>query len=461
MNVEKIYNSLMKAVANRLLRGFIKDKSCSDLENEAIKVKCDDVKFIIFLDKAEYYGLDQDELMCYDTEHNALILFVSKQNEITEDEIATILLNRKEYEKRLNDLLKNVEVLDNSCNGLATYNLRDYCDCIKRPSLREMVSEFIDENFCSVFFCCTPELKLKKQLTESKFKHGDVFYFFHEAYNSDDLRAERQIASNIYDSIANCILSSMSQSEKDVYDIFKALGNEVYSIKSLPLNKQSKLSHVLNQANNIFVIDTPYGKLNVGFVGRDEYNTSKSTLMGYDTELNKIVIFVDNPEKVTIGEIITLLRNKYRFIHELTHYIDAMTTGLNGIEHDDTNEGKLRYLNDKDEVKANLQASICAFGNWLFRNHREIQEKRKDLTQPRVIMDLYVNYFLRDKLEPVVDDKTLQIFNTQCSNLNVENKRDFIDQIFKCLVKDHKDGTFTEETYIDYYTRLLRLNETL
>lgn len=440
------YDTFVNNVFSNISQHGIKENKCILCEGINIKdclfwFNVDDYVFSCKFDQAEHYTNDKTKNLIYEKDLNSVILFTENENEFNLNDLKKIILYKNNVLHEIENIINNIRLYKSIKECINNIDFKIARCFMKRENLEEIVESIYDGRAAFI-----ESTKINKNIPS--------FFYYGEAYNSDDLRTQRIFANKIYDSLTNFIIANMSNSERDILALYKSLGTNAFT-QFTSENKKSLLSYALDMSNHIFKISTEFGPLEVEFVSKTKYGNTNN-ILAYDTDEKRILSFVDNPNNITVAELIELLRKKYNFIHELTHFIDDIMIGLNDIEYPNTREGNIAYLNDKDEQKAFLQSMISAFGGWLFKNRDHIQEE--NLNDSTYVLDLFRNEFLMNK-NPILDNNTMSLFRKVYTYQNFSNKKDFDYQLCNCITKDHKDKTFTEETYISYYTRLLRLNE--
>lgn len=319
---------------------------------------------------------------------------------------------------------------------------------LQQYSLEENLKMFWESGYISRMFCATPYLSKKKQW------HS---FYIHENYDdSNNLRKERKLAIKIFNDFQKFILARLSQQEKDLFAVFNTFGDDFFfSDCDRASREKSTFINYLARNKNIITIPTDFGNLDFEFATRQSYGVSTNTLMGYEDELNRIVIFVNDINSISILELMTILRQRDYFIHELTHYIDNVTNGkLNRVNANNRTE----YLDDEDEQKAFLQAMIASFGAWLFKNQKDLQNY--NFFDKKDVLSLFENKFLKGKLQKVIDTKSLELFNDFYNYISDTVRNKIKIQILNCIVKEHSDSSFTESKKRQNLIRLLRLSYT-
>ena len=175
--------------------------------------------------------------------------------------------------------------------------------------------------------------------------------------------------------------------------------------------------------NNTLFVNTILGDLPFEFTTKEKYNASDDVLLAYEDELNRILIFVSNPSKIKLIDLINILRRSSRFIHELTHYIDKIEDHFDG---KNDYEDNIEYLNLNDEFKANMQSIIYDFARYIFKNIHYIKQSF-DLRKKEDVLSLFNLHFLVDNKNNVIDDEDLEMYRKQIYYLSDENKKIFYD----------------------------------
>lgn len=281
------------------------------------------------------------------------------------------------------------------------------------------------------------------------------FFEIKEDFTLDNLTADRQKASSIFESFKTKILQILTPEERDIYYLYNTHGDTASF--QYDIDEQRIIENLPNMLNDhTIVINTVLGDLSFEFTTKEKYNASKRTLLAYEDELNKVLIFVPNPDKIKLINLINVIRRKSRFIHELTHYIDIIEDHYDG---KNDYEDDIEYLNLKDEFKANMQAIIYDFARYIFKNIYYIKQKF-DLRKKEDIKYLFDEVFLKATKNNIIDDEDLKMHRKQVYYLNDENKKTFYDELYKYIINDFNTDKSIEESYSnEYLLKLFRLEE--
>lgn len=280
------------------------------------------------------------------------------------------------------------------------------------------------------------------------------YFEIKEDFTLDNLTEDRKKALIIYKQFKNEILQNLTPEERDIYYLYNTHGDLASFKYDIDEQRIVDLQHLLR--NNTLVINTIFGDLPFEFTTKEKYNASDDTLLAYEDELNRILIFVPNPNKIKLIDLMNILRRSGRFIHELTHYIDNIEDHYDG-KNDYKNT--IEYLNLKDEIKANLQVMLWSFARYIFKNIYFIKQNF-DLRKKEDIYKLFNSYFLKDTKNNIVDDEDLEMYRKQVYYLTDENKKWFFNEIYKYILNDFDINKPVEESYtVDYLLKMLRLEE--
>lgn len=280
------------------------------------------------------------------------------------------------------------------------------------------------------------------------------YFEIKENFTLDNLTEDRELAKQIYNVFKQTILKNMCEEERDLYHLCNVYGDLVNWKYDVDILRQTSIQNIL--INNELIINTKLGKLVFEFATREKYNIKKDTLLIFDDNTNNIIIFVNNPTFITTEEIVDILRHSGRFIHELTHYIDKVKDHWDAIKYDIQND--IAYLNNKNELKANLQMILYNFARYIFKNVEYVKQYY-DLRKKQDISDLFET-FLCDINRNVVDDEDLEMYRKEISYLTNENKKLFYEELYKYILNDFDINKPVEESYtVDYLLKMLRLEE--
>ena len=269
--------------------------------------------------------------------------------------------------------------------------------------------------------------------------------FLIESESLDNLR----IADSIYRELRKFIMNNVSEEERDIINFYKVYGDKASFTYDVDEKRNTSLPKV-------FTISTILGKLSFEISDVDNYGLDDDTLLAYDDEKDTVILFVVDKNRVIIEDIINILRKKYRFIHELTHYIFKMKG--------DSDKNKfvndIEYLNSPEEVKANIQMLIYSFGSYLFKNSDLLQTY--NLKSEKEI-DFLFNKFLRDdSIKNIVDSEDLEMMRKEVYYMYPENREMLYDNLHKYITDEYgtsKDIDYKESSLKNNLIRLIRLEE--
>lgn len=280
------------------------------------------------------------------------------------------------------------------------------------------------------------------------------YFDIKEEFTTNNLTEDRQNAIKIYKAFKNTILQNLMPEERDIYYLYNTHGDLASFKYDIDEQRIVDLQRMLK--DNTLVISTVFGDLPFEFTTREKYNVSDDTLLAYEDELNRILIFVPDPNKIKLIDLMNILRRSSRFIHELTHYIDMIEDHYDG-KNDYKNE--IEYLNLKDETKANLQAIIWSFARYIFKNIYFIKQNF-DLRKKEDIYKVFTKYFLIDNKNNVIDNEDLEMYRKQVYYLNDNNERWFYNELYKYILNDFDLDASVKESYSqEYLLKLFRLEE--
>lgn len=284
--------------------------------------------------------------------------------------------------------------------------------------------------------------------------------YLNEAFNSAELMKDRRISRDIFRNLHNKIYKNLSQNERDMLGMYKTFGSNASFPYDIDEHRLSSVYNLLDDSNS-FVIKTDFGDLRFKFSERDSYGVSEDTLLGYDDEKNKVVIFVDDVENITTLDIINLLLND-NYLHEFQHYVDKIKNQLANDSYDE--KDYVAYLNNQNEFKANLQMIIGFFGRFLYKNIRRIdlsKLKRKD--EVNRLLNIFLGYMQDKTFSNVISSSAQEMFRKEIYYLNNENKAEFYKQLY-AYTSDYynteDDLDFNESSTVkNEAMRLFRLEE--
>lgn len=269
--------------------------------------------------------------------------------------------------------------------------------------------------------------------------------FLIESESLDNLR----IADSIYRELRKFIINNVSEEERDIINFYKVYGDKASFTYDVDEKRNTSLP-------KIFTISTILGKLNFEISDVDNYGLDDDTLLAYDDEKDTVILFVVDKNRVTIEDIINILRKKYRFIHELTHYIFKMKGDSD--KNKFTND--IECLNSPEEVKANIQMLIYSFGSYLFKNSDLLQtynlKSEKDI-------DFLFNKFLGDdSFKNIVDSEDLEMMRKEVYYMYPENREMLYDNLHRYITDEYgtsEDIDYKESSLKNNLIRLIRLEE--
>lgn len=300
------------------------------------------------------------------------------------------------------------------------------------------------------------------QLTNLPYKFPiKVYLYLTETFDPLQLTKERKIANNIYRSILNYIYNYLPQNERDMIGMYKTYGLKASLPYDIDEHRLTSLYNILDD-NNSFDINTEFGKLKIKFCERSVYNVDEDTLLGYDDELKAIIIFVDDGQNITTLDIVNLfLDTNHIYLHELQHYVDDITG--NAVKQKYDIGDPIAYLNDPDEVKANIQMILGTFGRFLFKNNKLIEfEKLKDKSYLTNLFNIFLGNSLNSKFTNVINKDTQEMFRKEIFYLNDTNKNEFYKQMYSYIsdyYNTEEDIKFDESKKKQELIRLFRLEE--
>lgn len=258
-----------------------------------------------------------------------------------------------------------------------------------------------------------------------------------------------KISNSIYKNLRDFIINNISKEERDILNLYGTYGD----MASFPYDVDEKRESIIPKE---FTIDTILGKLDFKFGDHRQYNVSDDILLAYDDEKNYIILFVNDKDSIKTEDLINILRKHYRFIHELTHFIDKINENLEQFNY--TND--IEYLNSPNEVRANIQMLIYCFGRYLFKNHNNILNY--NLKNERDIDFLFKKFLNDTSKNNVVDEDDLEMMRKEEYYMYPENKKKLYDSLHKYIIDEY--GTDDDINYKESHTkenmiRLLRLEE--
>ena len=280
------------------------------------------------------------------------------------------------------------------------------------------------------------------------------YFNIKEAFTLDNLTEDRKKASVIYKQFKDTILQNLTPEERDIYYLYNTHGDLASFKYDIDEQRIADLQHILR--NNTLYVNTMFGDLSFEFTTKEQYNASNDTLLAYEDELNRVLIFVSNPSKIKLIDLINILRRSSRFIHELTHYIDKIEDHFDG---KNDYEDSVEYLNLNDEFKANMQSIIYDFARYIFKNIYYIRQNF-DLRKKEDVLSLFNLHFLVDNKNNVVDNEDLEMHRKQIYYLTDEKKNIFYNELCKYITNELDiDKPFEEAYSAEYLLKLFRLEE--
>ncbi len=280
------------------------------------------------------------------------------------------------------------------------------------------------------------------------------YFNIKEAFTLDNLTEDRKKASVIYKQFKDTILQNLTPEERDIYYLYNTHGDLASFKYDIDEQRIVDLQHILR--NNTLYVNTMFGDLPFEFTIKEKYNASNDTLLAYEDELNRVLIFVSNPSKIKLIDLINILRRSSRFIHELTHYIDKIEDHFDG---KNDYEDSIEYLNLNDEFKANMQSIIYDFARYIFKNIYYIRQNF-DLRKKEDVLSLFNLHFLVDNKNNVVDNEDLEMHRKQIYYLTDEKKNIFYNELCKYITNELDiDKPFEEAYSAEYLLKLFRLEE--
>lgn len=282
-------------------------------------------------------------------------------------------------------------------------------------------------------------------------------FYIKEDYTTKQLNEERIIAEKIYDDFRKFIITRLTKDEQDILNTYGVFGD----IASFHYNEDGKRESEFTKSlkNNRFILPTRFGDLPVEFAIPEKYGVDDNIIMGYEDEQNLLILFISNEKIIRVEELIQILRRKHRFIHELQHYIDKMLKNWVDEKYDISDYNA--YINNPNEVKANIQMIIYTFAHYILKNYKKVTEMY-DLQKDRSIWMLF-NQFLEDKTyHNVIDEEDLDMINAYISYMNDDNKKLMYKHIYEYIKtdfnpKDKKESIINNTRA--YIQKLLRLEE--
>lgn len=331
------------------------------------------------------------------------------------------------------------------------------------------MAKFI-ENVYKVIAYHMPETRLEwlvdrlittNHLTELPHKYPiKEFIYLTEAFDPLQLTKERKISQEIFRNLWNTIYKFLSQNERDMINMYKTYG----TLASFPYDvDEHRLTSLYNHLDdeNCFTINTDYGNLKFEFAEREKYNVGFDTVLAYDDEENKVIIFVKKGDEITNIDIINIfIEHEGKFLHELQHYIDKMTDALADKNYEDDNP--IAYLNDKSEFKANTQRIIGSFGRFLFKNQHNFKlEDLKNKNNVDSLFKIFIGQIENKRFNNVINTDTQEVFRKSIYYLYPENKTEFYNQLYKytCDYYNSNDDMDLNEGRKRELIRLFRLEE--
>lgn len=280
------------------------------------------------------------------------------------------------------------------------------------------------------------------------------YFNIKEAFTLDNLTEDRKKASVIYKQFKDTILQNLTPEERDIYYLYNTHGDLAGFKYDIDEQRIVDLQHILK--NNTLSVNTMFGDLPFEFTTKEQYNASNDTLLAYEDELNRVLIFVSNPSKIKLIDLINILRRSSRFIHELTHYIDKIEDRFDG---KNDYEDSIEYLNLNDEFKANMQSIIYDFARYIFKNIGYIKQNF-DLRKKEDVLSLFNLRFLVDNKNNVIDDEDLEMHRKRIYYLTDEKKNIFYNELCKYITNELDiDKPFEEAYNTEYLLKLFRLEE--
>lgn len=331
------------------------------------------------------------------------------------------------------------------------------------------MSKFI-KNLYKVFAYHLPETTLT-DVIDNLLKTGHISTIPHklpiknnipllETFDSLELIKDRKISQEIFRSLYNTIYTNLSQNERDMIGMYKTYGFNASFPYDIDEHRLTSIYNILDDDNS-FIIKTRFGDLTFKFAERDEYNTNIDTLLGYEDQENKILIFVDDGKNITTLDIINILTND-NYLHEFQHFIDNISNKFINNEYD--KEDLIAYLNSPNEFKGNLQMILGSFGRFLFKNVNKINLLQlKDKNEVKKLLSVFLGYRQDKKFDNVINSNTQEMFRKEIFYLNEENKNEFYKQLYKYTsdyYNTNDDIDFTESINLKKeMIRLFRLEE--